>query len=39
VVLEGQLPAHATECLLELSLPGVYLLRGSDGQTARLVRQ
>ena len=39
VVQLGNLPPHTTFWMIELPLPGVYMLRGSDGQTARLVRK
>lgn len=39
VVQLGNLPPHTAFWMIELPLPGVYMLRGSDGQTARLVRK
>ena len=39
VVQLGNLPPHTTSWVIELPVPGVYMLRGSDGQTAGLVRK
>ena len=38
-VRSGMLPGKATAWTLELPGPGVYILRGADGSSARIVRQ